>query len=235
MDNSPLPANTDFSSLPTETVPPAPVVVPKKPKTTLILFGMLFIVLIGAGAFFISKSLQKPQVKSQPSIPSQITSIPTKVIDETANWKTYANEKYGFSIKYPETLKPELTENPNSIGSFYLVDLKDDSHKLWIERNFMGGWMGYEVNKENITIGGKEGTLSVWLTRDSSDCPNAAEECLSNVNMSNYDYAVLRALVSGSNNNKWYFTGPNITKESNSIEAQTVDMKTILSTFKFLD
>jgi hypothetical protein len=101
MDNSPLPANTDFSSLPTETVPPTPDVVPKKPKSVFILLGLLLILLFGAGAFFISKSVQKPQVKSQPSVPSQITPIPTQIVDETANWKTYANMIYGFSFKYP--------------------------------------------------------------------------------------------------------------------------------------
>ena len=25
------------------------------------------------------------------------------IIDETANWKTYTNNKYGFEVKYPET------------------------------------------------------------------------------------------------------------------------------------
>ena len=33
---------------------------------------------------------------------------PSKVEDETANWKTYRNEEYGFEIKYPEKLNTEF-------------------------------------------------------------------------------------------------------------------------------
>ena len=45
-------------------------------------------------------------IKTQESAPAELLEIkkPEKVEDETANWKSYRNEEYGFEIKYPDDL-----------------------------------------------------------------------------------------------------------------------------------
>jgi len=53
----------------------------------LVVIGI--IILAGAAGYF-------ALVKKQEPIPQQITAE-----DETTNWKTYSNEKYGFKFKYP--------------------------------------------------------------------------------------------------------------------------------------
>jgi len=46
-------------------------------------------------------SFQNGLIKITPQ--QSISPTSTKIQDETANWKTYTNSKYGFSIKYPGT------------------------------------------------------------------------------------------------------------------------------------
>ena len=68
----------------------------------LLIIGVIVLILvIGAGGYFLyQKQTSKPTNSSQISPP---TTSPT--LDETANWKTYTNAKYGYSFKYP----PKLT------------------------------------------------------------------------------------------------------------------------------
>jgi hypothetical protein len=41
---------------------------------------------------------------------TQVSPTPTATADPTANWKTYINDKYKFSFKYPSTLLMEINE-----------------------------------------------------------------------------------------------------------------------------
>ncbi len=66
----------------------------------------LGILLLGGGYFYLSK---KPAYA-----PAENSNANQKVADETANWKTYRNEKYGFEIKYPEYYSAE--ENPDGVA-----------------------------------------------------------------------------------------------------------------------
>lgn len=59
------------------------------------------------GAFYIGKIVSTPPriyPTPSPSLPlpaSTLAPAPNQTIDENANWKTYTNSKYGYSIKYP--------------------------------------------------------------------------------------------------------------------------------------
>lgn len=66
---------------------------------SLVLLVVLIITAIG-GIVYLNKSPQKPT----PSSPVDTSQSPQPTPDETANWKTYTNKKYGFSIKYPPSL-----------------------------------------------------------------------------------------------------------------------------------
>lgn len=76
-----------------------------------ILALILVLILIFASAFAL---LQNNSTKTLPPSPT-----PTKTVDETANWKTFASQKYNFSFKYPLSLTSTETISP-----FYFVDLK---------------------------------------------------------------------------------------------------------------
>lgn len=70
----------------------------------MVLIGIVIIMVIAGGAYFFGKSQapksQNSVIISQTSQPT-ITSQPAPIPDETANWETYTNTKYGFSLKYP--------------------------------------------------------------------------------------------------------------------------------------
>lgn len=82
----------------------------------LLIIGIIVLLLvIGAGGYFLyQKQVNKP-VATQVSYPT-----PSPTSDETANWKTYTNTQYGYSIKYPPTIAFKSDR-------FYLVG--DDNRK----------------------------------------------------------------------------------------------------------
>lgn len=60
----------------------------------IILLGITIIaVLVGGVLVYTNYSNNQSKLNPQPT--------PTSTSDETANWKTYTNKKYGFSFKYP--------------------------------------------------------------------------------------------------------------------------------------
>lgn len=83
---------------------------------------ILAILLLGGGYFYFSK---KPAYA-----PAENTNTNQKIADETADWKTYRNEKYGFEFKYPpkewSVAEPE-PERP--IGDIVLSLWKEDNHE----------------------------------------------------------------------------------------------------------
>lgn len=108
---------------------------------SIIIAVILILVLGGIAYQVISKQNQKVQkLVEENLIPSSPLPQPTPTTNETvyteatqsANWKTYTNEIYGYSLKYPE----EYTDKPSAgkyssgklIDSFSIKDI----HELYI-------------------------------------------------------------------------------------------------------
>jgi len=118
---------------------------PAKPWLKIALVSVLGLVLFG-GLVFAGMQIGKKQtpVVSQPSltpqaiaiatstpaalIPTQTplaTSMPTltSTLDPTANWKTYTNTKYGYTVRYPESWEPN--RGPGSLSDEELASQRD--------------------------------------------------------------------------------------------------------------
>jgi len=82
---------------------------PTKPWLKIALLAVLGLVLAGGLVFAgmqIAKSSNVKTQKSKPNLKSQnltptLALISTPTLDSTANWETYTNTKYGYSIRYP--------------------------------------------------------------------------------------------------------------------------------------
>ena len=74
-------------------------------------YAPIFIILLIAGVvggYLIgSGKLNLPQ--------KQVTQTETSKVDEIANWKTYTNTKYGYSIKYPNDWDYVDTDDPTKL------------------------------------------------------------------------------------------------------------------------
>ncbi|MFH1462634.1 MAG: PsbP-related protein [bacterium] len=71
--------------------------------------------------------------------------------DETASWKTYTNEEYGFEFKYPETVLIKETED---LVIFYLSPKVEVP--FWMPFDFFSEGMVMEKKQE---VGGKNAEL----------------------------------------------------------------------------
>lgn len=103
---------------------PISQVAPKKNNLPLVLGGVVLLLLIIAGSVYAGMKIGEKKgqgvvtpnsiINARPtSFPSVSEVKPTSTTDETvyteeprsANWKTYTNTKYGYSIKYPPEAK----------------------------------------------------------------------------------------------------------------------------------
>jgi len=86
-----------------------PMIPPERPRMNfLAISGIVltcFVIFGFCGYFIGTKQLltKKSVTESNSPKPSPLAQVSnTPVPDETLNWKTYTNDKYGYSIKYPE-------------------------------------------------------------------------------------------------------------------------------------
>ena len=80
----------------------------KKGIVPIVIILIIVGALIAAGGVWYWQSQKVKPVESQKVEPVENQ----KVKDETANWKTYRNEKYGFEVKYPEKWLLQVRDNP---------------------------------------------------------------------------------------------------------------------------
>lgn len=115
-------------------------------KRILIIIGIIILVaIIVGGAFYIMQKSQTPttNIQSNSEIQNQ-----TQIQEETADWKTYKSNEYGFEFKYPE--KVTVQQNGNVVTvydarpdwgvfdwnmKFYKNNSKEEL-KTWINSQF---------------------------------------------------------------------------------------------------
>ncbi|OIP23321.1 hypothetical protein COX95_04040 [bacterium CG_4_10_14_0_2_um_filter_33_32] len=129
-------------------------------KKSLILLSLISLIVIGsvAGYFiyqnYINKNSQNETVNEQPK-------------DETANWKTYKNEKYGFEIKYPSNLflnESDITEIVD--GSRPVVDMPSRNIGAPLEMEVNDYWISIVSYQKD-----QEGNLESWVREKIKEWP----------------------------------------------------------------
>lgn len=78
------------------------------PKWILIVLIVIFVLAVGAGAYFLGQQ----SVKNSPGKTQFMTQKSSPIPDATANWKTYTNSDFGFNLKYPTDWKVTTAFNP---------------------------------------------------------------------------------------------------------------------------
>lgn len=151
----------------------------------------------------------------------------TPSADETANWKTYTNTKYGYSLKYPSSLIIEESNDPNG-----------NVDQTMISNHSISEYSSKKINPEDS----EEFIMSIGIPRTSSirDITQAKSNYKDFYKGSLEDYTVggekgFRT-TNGTpiiivHNNKEYF----FILSPYSIKNYKNDFYKILSTFKFIN
>jgi hypothetical protein len=101
--------------------PEAPVL-PKIPQVkksspiTIISVAIFIILALGAIIFLYYQNQQLKNMLANYQSQPTASPTPTATANPTANWKTYSDQKYGFSVKYPSMWE---TANPTDMKNIY--------------------------------------------------------------------------------------------------------------------
>lgn len=175
----------------------------------------------------------------------------TFTADVTANWKTYTNEKYGFSIKYPsdwnyeEKTKTSSTDegikltSPESAKK--LSDCKSDASKkgmCYIFADIDVSWYrSFQDSGQYTAMESKKATtLNDWAATVSTDI---AKNVTKSTNEKGVQFveAQMQAdpsyLLAATTNNSNNLVNLNFLNHQNTFSELTSTEKQILSTFQF--
>jgi len=129
-----------------------------KSKLPILIIGIIiFLLLVGSAAgFYIFKQQNlKTAVKPTPA-PIVQKQTPTQAPDPTANWKTYTNSKYHFTMDYPTDWKVDFDKVNIANSNWYIVNINADNH------NGQAGILRLTI----VVTDDKLGTLSKYSARD---------------------------------------------------------------------
>ena len=151
--------------------------------------------------------------------------------EDTANWKTYTNEKFRYSIQYPQNLKlivnnnrPSITNNNNDTKHYFNISIEaSDNTKNQTAQDFVssskiltasGEYKNPFITPKPYTKGSLNGVIS--------DVTNGDDFYLEVIQANDgkiYEFKLL--------------SGPDTGTKPTTEDRTTFDQ--ILSTFKFLD
>lgn len=199
-----------------------------------ILVGILILAIVGGAYFLVNLKFPNPNLQINPVVTSQTpqaTPVPPSV-DETANWKTYTNDKLKLSFKYPELYKQNIISEPRN--GVYLT--RDTAYTAG------GGQAGSDVLKKGAVI-----SFTPWPAKSlaEKDLKSQFGDGIKiNQITVNQKQGVEVILPNNQTDKHIYLQKDNgvlevslgVGFENNSSENQkyTSDFNQILSTFKFL-
>ena len=199
MDNNPNPHKSFFNSI-----------------LFFIIFGLILTTASGLIRYFLAK--KQANVQSINRLDTNQNTSPTKVptVDGTENWKTYTNEEYGFSFKYPSDAQLSTSDENSRIN----ITLGKMNIACGYDYNFTVIFQGEDLIKKNnintysFKISNKEA--------ERNDINDRLEGCNSQIS----NIYVKNTLNPQINNLDIYI---NDNKQNKELTNQ------ILSTFKFSD
>jgi len=96
-----------------------------KSKLMCVSAGLIVLIIVAIASFVLGRALPRgPEGTLRGTPTTAILPTPTPTPDETANWKTYTNEKYGFTLKYP----PEWSIDDKKLNIINLGPLSTKNH-----------------------------------------------------------------------------------------------------------
>lgn len=234
----------------------------------IILWSVVAVLAIAMGAFWIRgamNSLDKigqsvGQIKLPEIQTSEIPNIQTST-DQTAGWKTYTNDEYGFEIKYPTDYKiaaGRITDQPEeyritifpvqNINQGNSIVVKIETGNVSLEENVIAAVAQLKkdsaqsaapvvVNYGSYEIGGLRGYL---ITSKAADVPGntyATFKIQKGENIIGFSYYYQGYIL--ASNPEEVLAGVPVTKEFQDELQSKIEnynqIQRMLSTFKFLE
>ncbi len=154
-----------------EQTPPVSPTAPKK-FNRIIIFLIFFVVIaiVGIGAYALGT---KNQPKTPTSSPVAVIQ-PTPTPDLTANWKTYTDDKYKFSFKYPDSWVIKTLDSEQYLTTVELSPIENQEAPVWAmsielsKQTYESEIKTQKVaNGQEINVGGIKGLSGPYNTSPS--------------------------------------------------------------------
>lgn len=123
----------------------------------LVLVGVLILVAVGGGAYYLGTIKNKSPIQNQATIsPAKPSPSPA----ETANWKTFQSQK--FTFMYPSDW---LIEDPKPYGQLARLTYKEggNEYKFIIETGGRGGPEADKIERQQLTFEGFKFSRQTWI------------------------------------------------------------------------